>query len=97
MLELLSYDIKLTHVPGKKYTLQNSKLSKRFCEALVCKKMVSRHGIPELIFSDNGPQYSSCEFREFRKKWNTLHVTSSPHYPRSNGFAELLCHYMYKL
>lgn len=36
----------------------------------------------------NGPQYSSKQFAEFKKEWNFEHFTSSPHFPRSNGFAE---------
>lgn len=43
----------------------------------------SRNGIPEKVVSDNGPQYSSHEFRDF-----ALHRTSSPRYPQSNGLAE---------
>ncbi|CAG2207854.1 unnamed protein product [Mytilus edulis] len=48
----------------------------------------SRLGIPETVVSDNGPQYSSQEFSEFANKWDFKHVTSSPHYPQSNGLAE---------
>ena len=46
------------------------------------KAIFSRHGIPETLVSDNGPQYSSELFVKF------VHVTSSHHYPRSNGHAE---------
>lgn len=46
------------------------------------------HGVPRVLKSDNGPQYSSRQFAEFKKEWNFEHVTSSPHFPRSNGFAE---------
>ena len=48
----------------------------------------SRHGIPETLVSDNGPQYSSELFVKFAAEYNFVHVTSSPHYPRSNGHAE---------
>ena len=44
------------------------------------KTMFSRHGVPETLVSDNGPQYSSLEF--------AAHVTSSPYFPQSNGQAE---------
>ena len=52
------------------------------------KSFFSRHGIPEIVFSDNGPQYSSCEFAEFASLYNFQHVTSSPVFPQSNGQAE---------
>ena len=52
------------------------------------KSIFSRHGIPRVLVTDNGPCYSSREFRKFAKDWEFEHVTSSPKYPRSNGMAE---------
>jgi len=52
------------------------------------KSVFSRHGVPETVVSDNGPQYVSDEFRQFEKAWNFNHITSSPHYAQSNGLAE---------
>ena len=52
------------------------------------KTLFARHGVPEVVKSDNGPQYSSGEFAEFTKTWGFRHVTSSPLYPQSNGLAE---------
>ena len=48
----------------------------------------SRFGIPEILRSDNGPQYASKEFEEFAKCYGFRHETSSPLYPQSNGLAE---------
>ena len=48
----------------------------------------SRYGIPEVLRSDNGPQYASKEFEEFAKSYEFRHETSSPLYPQSNGLAE---------
>lgn len=48
----------------------------------------ARHGIPQTVISDNGPQYSSKEFDTFASMWEFKHITSSPHYPQSNGLAE---------
>ena len=49
------------------------------------KGIFDEHGIPERLISDNGPQYSSKEFRVFSAKYGFDYVKSSPLYPRSNG------------
>ena len=54
----------------------------------VIKSNIARYGIMETLVSDNGPQFSSEEFREVMKKYNIEHITSSPLYPQSNGLAE---------
>lgn len=52
------------------------------------KKWFAIHGIPETLESDGGPQYTSKEFKDFAFCWQFNHRISSPHYARSNGFAE---------
>ena len=52
------------------------------------KSIFSRHGIPERLISDNGPQYSSREFAEFSRLYGFDHITSSPLYPQANGEVE---------
>ena len=52
------------------------------------KSIFARHGIPELVMSDNGPQYSCDAFSEFVREYQFRHLTSSPLYPQSNGEAE---------
>ena len=52
------------------------------------KAIFARHGTPEELRSDNGPQYASAEFTHFAKEWGFRHTTSSPRFPQSNGEAE---------
>ncbi|KAK3527067.1 hypothetical protein QTP86_008648 [Hemibagrus guttatus] len=56
------------------------------------KAAFARHGIPETVISDNGPQYSSGEFESFAKAWEFTHTTTSPYYPQSSGLAEKSVH-----
>jgi hypothetical protein len=53
-----------------------------------CKTTFARHGIPDVLISDNGPQFDNAEFKQFAKEWIFTHKTSSPHSPKSNGIAE---------
>ena len=52
------------------------------------KVVFPRHGLPEVVRSDNGPQFSSHDFLRFADTYNFNHMTSSPFYPQSNGQAE---------
>ena len=52
------------------------------------KSVFARHGIPETLRSDNGPQYASEEFTRFASSYGFCHITSSPRYPQSNGQVE---------
>ena len=53
------------------------------------KEIVSEHGIPKVLCSNNGPQYASARFTEFCTSWGVTHETSSPHYLQLNGFSEV--------
>ena len=48
----------------------------------------SRQGLPELIVSDNGPQFVSKEFESFCQQNGIMHRTSAVYKPSSNGQAE---------
>ena len=41
---------------------------------LAMKPIFARHGIPNVIISDNGPQYTSQEFRDFATTYNFQHL-----------------------
>ena len=52
------------------------------------KEIFAEHRVPDILRSDNGPQYASTAFTEFAEELGFQHTTSSPHCPHSNGFAE---------
>jgi transposase InsO family protein len=52
------------------------------------KSIFARHGIPELVLSDNSPQFSAESYAQFAKEYNFKHVTSSTYYLQGNGEAE---------
>nr|XP_054768172.1 uncharacterized protein K02A2.6-like [Lytechinus pictus] len=54
----------------------------------ICKQQFARHGVPDEVISDNGPQYASAEFHQFCVEYGVTHKTSSPRYPQSNGKSE---------
>lgn len=59
--------------------------------AAVINKMrdiLARHGVPEELRTDNGPQFDCTEFRDFADEMGFRLVTMSPHHSQSNGQAE---------
>ena len=52
------------------------------------KSIFARHGIPEILISDNVPQFSSDVFTQFAKDFDFQHQTSSSNFPQSNGEIE---------
>ena len=48
----------------------------------------ARHGIPDTLVSDGGPQYTSTEFKKFENQWGFDHDFSSPGNSKANGLAE---------
>ncbi len=52
---------------------------------------------PDVIWSDQGPQFTSKMFIDFAKQWGFLRTTSSPTYPQSNGKIKATVNSMKKL
>ena len=50
--------------------------------------LFATHGLPEVIVSDNGPQFVSQEMKEFLKSNGIRQCLSSPYHPASNREAE---------
>ena len=55
------------------------------------KATFARYGIPEVVVTDNGPQFQG-DFKQFATEYDFEHVTSSPYYPQANGQAEKAVH-----
>ena len=66
------------------------KLGSTTSEVLVqeMKAVFTELGVPDMIVSDGGPQYTSAEFKDFMKQWQIEHRVSSPRNPQSNDMAE---------
>ena len=51
------------------------------------RRQFSRHGIPDTVITDNGPQFSSDAFSQFSSKWMFCHITTSPYHAQSKLMA----------
>ena len=87
------------HIRGESYVIVVDYTSKFFdiqkiddCESSTVishlKSTFSKFGIPYIVMSDNGPEYSVLSFKNFSRRWDFKHDTSSPNFPQSNGFVE---------
>ena len=83
-LVIINYYAKMTFIRKVPPSQGNAAKTTSMLKEFFCK-----HGIPETIRSDNGPQFASHQFAKFTKEWNFDHNTSSPRNPRSNGQAEV--------
>lgn len=49
------------------------------------KSIFARHGLPNTVITDNGPQFTSPEYRDFAKQWEFKHTTNCQHALRVLG------------
>ena len=70
--------------------IEVAKLNHSTAEEVIlhCKSIFARHGIPEEVITDNGPQFIAELFSEFARNYQFSHITSSPYHPMSNGEAK---------
>ena len=54
----------------------------------VMQDIFATHGFPQILVSDNGPQFTSKEFSEYLAHNDVLHRRSAPYHPSTNGLAE---------
>nr|XP_022907595.1 uncharacterized protein K02A2.6-like [Onthophagus taurus] len=97
--EILAADF--LHFDGKEYLiivdafskfpeiicLQNNTTSQNVIKNF--KAILARNGIPDILYTDNGPQFVNQQFQTFLQEWEIRHITTStPNYPQSNGLIE---------
>lgn len=58
------------------------------CLVKTCQMNFARHGVPQLVISDNGTNFINKEMSEMARTWNFKHSTSAPHHQQANGKAE---------
>ena len=54
----------------------------------VLRELFSRFGLCEQLVCDNGPQFTSSDFKEFMRSNGIKHITSAPFHPSTKGLAE---------
>lgn len=65
-------------------------LSDTLAETVVAKLKhhFARHGIPDVLISDGGPQYTAHAFKKFSDTWQFQHIVTSAGNSKANGAAE---------
>ena len=51
---------------------------------------IAAHGVPEVVTSDRGSQFSSTIFTQLMKTWGIKHLMTTAYHPQANGMVERL-------
>ena len=51
---------------------------------------IATYGVPEIVTSDRGSQFSSAVFTQLLKNWGVKHVMTTAYHPEANGMVERL-------
>ncbi|XP_026546053.1 uncharacterized protein K02A2.6-like, partial [Notechis scutatus] len=62
----------------------------------VLNKLFATHGLPDVIVSDNGPQFTSLEFEKFLAERGIRHALTATAHPAANGRAERMVQFTKK-
>ena len=52
------------------------------------REVFAQHGLPDMLVSDNGTNFTSEEFADFMRANGVIYVKTAPYHPSSNGLAE---------
>ncbi len=69
-------EVEIVH--NVKTSVINNRLRKMFC----------RYGAPESLVTDNGPQFTSAEFKSLMQEFDVKHRRVTPYHPIANGEVE---------
>ena len=58
------------------------------CQWTVSIQPLSSYGLPYIIVTNNGPSFTSNEFKLFNEKNGIKHIFTAPYHPSSNGMSE---------
>ncbi len=56
----------------------------------ILRRLFAQFGLPHQVVSDNGPQFTSDEFKLFMQSNGIKHIRSTPYHPATNGAVERL-------
>ena len=51
---------------------------------------IATYGVPEIVTTDRGSQFTSSIFTQLLKNWGVKHITTTAYHPESNGMVERL-------
>ena len=77
-VDYYSHFFEVDYLPDLSATIVITKLKHHF----------ARHGIPDVVVSDCGTQYTSANFKKFSDEWRFKHEMASPGNSKANGAAE---------
>ena len=77
---IIDYTIRFFNVQLLKKSIDNSDKKMKHTFAIF--------GMPQILISDNGPEYKSEKFIQFAKDFDFKHITTSLNYPEANRLVE---------
>ncbi|XP_026536203.1 uncharacterized protein K02A2.6-like, partial [Notechis scutatus] len=78
--------------------LEVHKIKSTTTEAVVKKlnRLFATHGLPDVLVSDNGPQFTALVFEQYLADRGIRHALTSPAHPAANGRAERMVQFTKK-
>ncbi|XP_058449031.1 uncharacterized protein LOC131428992 [Malaya genurostris] len=67
------------------------------CLVNSCQINFARHGVPQMVISDNGTYFVNHEMKQMAKSWNSQHFTSAPYHQQANGKAKAAVKFVKRL